>query len=166
MSQLLDVPVGQEWTPEALEALPAVHKYEVREGNLVVMNAAMRLFHSRTQTRITVLLGDLAYAETGIDLGPRELRTCDVGVFHEQPSEDQAYWPPEAFRLVVEIISPSTEREDRNVKPLLYAEAGIPEFWMVEETEHGEALVHRYELRDGVYEPIGEPVLLAELELE
>ncbi len=34
--------------------------------------------------------------------------------------------------LVVEIVSPESERRDRVVKPEEYAKARIPEFWLVE----------------------------------
>ena len=169
MSKVLDtpivpVPVDQEWTPELLLALPETHKYEVREGNLVIMSAAHLPFHGRTQYRITHLLGELAYPEAGLNLGPKELRTCDVGVFHEQPTNEQAYWPPQAYSLVVEIVSPSSEREDREIKPRLYAAAGIPVYWLVERSEDGEPLVHQFTLEDGAYRPSDGPIPLSNLE--
>src|SRR5690625_2053042 len=150
--QTLEVPQLEQWTPELLESLPDEFRYEVREGNLVVMNAAMRPFHSKTQHRVVSLLGDLAYAEAGVALGSRELRTCDVGVFYQQPPGDRAYHQPDDFRLVVAIVSPSSEYDDRLVKPVLYVEAGISQFWLVEESAEQVVLVHRYELHEGTYE--------------
>ncbi len=40
--------------------------------------------------------------------------------------------PCEAVVAVVEIVSPSTVSMDRAIKPLMYAEAGIPVYWRVE----------------------------------
>ncbi|GAA3238167.1 Uma2 family endonuclease [Nonomuraea helvata] len=35
--------------------------------------------------------------------------------------------------LAVEVVSPDSELRDRERKPVLYAEAGIPHFWRIEE---------------------------------
>jgi Uma2 family endonuclease len=40
--------------------------------------------------------------------------------------------PCEAVLAVVEVVSPSTVSIDRAVKPVMYAEAGIPVYWRVE----------------------------------
>jgi Uma2 family endonuclease len=39
---------------------------------------------------------------------------------------------PSDLRLAVEVMSPSSVRMDRLVKPSVYAEAGVPAFWRVE----------------------------------
>lgn len=143
--QTLALPEVQEWTLENLERLPDEFRYEVREGNLVILSAAMRPWHARTQFRLLRLLGDLAYQEQGVVLSDSEIRTCDVGVYHRPPLGEQAYRPASEFALVVEVVSRSSVREDREVKPRLYAEAGVPEFWRVEEAGD-DAEVHRFRL--------------------
>ena len=40
--------------------------------------------------------------------------------------------PCEAVLAAVEVVSPSTTAIDRAVKPVMYAEAGIPVYWRVE----------------------------------
>ena len=40
--------------------------------------------------------------------------------------------PCEAVLAVVEVVSPSTVSIDRAVKPVMYADAGIPGYWRVE----------------------------------
>ena len=40
--------------------------------------------------------------------------------------------PCDAVLSVVEVVSPSTVSMDRAVKPVMYAEAGIPVYWRVE----------------------------------
>ncbi|MCM2425971.1 Uma2 family endonuclease [Streptomyces sp. RKAG337] len=48
--------------------------------------------------------------------------------------------------LAVEVVSPESVARDRNRKPQLYAAAGIPNFWLVEQSEVAEPIVHVYEL--------------------
>jgi Uma2 family endonuclease len=59
--------------------------------------------------------------------------------------------------LAVEVVSPESVARDRKRKPLLYAEAGIPYFWLVERTETGRPVIHCYELDrvGGKYELTG-----------
>jgi len=38
--------------------------------------------------------------------------------------------------LIVEVISPSSIRTDRNVKFTAYEQAGIPEYWLVDPKYH------------------------------
>ncbi|MCL2527314.1 MAG: Uma2 family endonuclease [Defluviitaleaceae bacterium] len=38
--------------------------------------------------------------------------------------------------LVIEILSPSTARHDRYTKFMLYAQSGVPEYWMVDPEEN------------------------------
>ncbi|AYY13974.1 Uma2 family endonuclease [Actinobacteria bacterium YIM 96077] len=150
---ILELPEKSEWTAEVLETLSPEFRYEVREGNLVVMAAAMRPWHADAQYRIVRVLreqGRHAYIEQGVEIGPGEIRTCDVGVFREPPAGDAAYRPATDFALLVEIVSNSSHREDRGIKPRLYASAGIPEYWRVEEAPDGTAMVHRYLLTHAV----------------
>ncbi|WP_311766911.1 Uma2 family endonuclease [Streptomyces rhizosphaericus] len=48
--------------------------------------------------------------------------------------------------LVVEVVSPDSEARDRKRKPQLYAEAGIPHFWLVEQGEGRRPVVQVFEL--------------------
>lgn len=57
--------------------------------------------------------------------------------------------PSEAVRAVVEVVSPSTVSSDRAVKPVLYAEAGIPVYWRVE--VHGTPRIVASSLSRGRY---------------
>lgn len=145
----IELPVTQEWTPELLERLPPDYRYEVSEGRLVVAAAAMRPWHADAQYRVVHLLrsrGELAYHEPGVVVGPGELLTCDVGVFRDPPAPSVAYHPAREFPLVVEVVSPDSRREDREIKPAKYAAGGVPEYWRVEETDDGEAVVHQHRL--------------------
>ena len=147
---MLDLPHPTHWTPELLEQLSAEFRYEVREGNLVIMAAASRVWHADAQARIWRLLtqrGHHAYIEQGVVLPGAEIRTCDIGIFDTPPPADRAYHEASAFALVVEVVSDGSRREDREVKPKIYAQAGIPAYWRVEEDSDGGAVVYQYELR-------------------
>lgn len=47
--------------------------------------------------------------------------------------------------LAIEVVSPESRVRDRERKPCLYARAGIPHFWLVEEGDDG-GVVYTYEL--------------------
>ncbi len=51
--------------------------------------------------------------------------------------------------LAVEVVSPDSEKRDRERKPQLYAQAGIRHFWRVEKGEDGRPVVYVYELDGG-----------------
>lgn len=62
-------------------------------------------------------------------------------------SDDQSRYHAADVVLAVEIVSPDSEDRDRETKPLKYAAAGIPHFWLVEKTGEGRPpAVHTYEL--------------------
>ncbi|MCL2171338.1 MAG: Uma2 family endonuclease [Defluviitaleaceae bacterium] len=59
---------------------------------------------------------------------------------------DGIYGAPD---LVVEVLSPSTERIDKNYKKLLYEKHGVKEYWIVNPTSPS---IEVYILRNGVFE--------------
>jgi Uma2 family endonuclease len=61
--------------------------------------------------------------------------------------DDLAWLPPELVALAVEIVSKGSERIDHWLKPVEYAEAGIPRFWQVEP----DGTVVRFRLEGGRY---------------
>ncbi|GIE33206.1 hypothetical protein Ait01nite_062510 [Actinoplanes italicus] len=68
---------------------------------------------------------------------PRDLRLPDLGVL-VQPSPGEpasySYLPPSAYAMVIEIVSKNSPNGEFLEKKLWYAEHGIPEYWIVEET--------------------------------
>jgi Uma2 family endonuclease len=59
--------------------------------------------------------------------------------------------------LAVEVVSPESEARDRDRKPTLYAKAGIPHFWRVEQGEGRRPIVYVFELEQttSTYVPTG-----------
>ncbi|SDT52259.1 Putative restriction endonuclease [Actinoplanes derwentensis] len=96
--------------------------------------------------------------EMSIVLGPRQRPEPDLIVVHAEAEVDsQATWyPAEAVVLAVEVVSPESEIRDRDRKPQLYAEAGIPHFWRVEDAGD-KAVLYAYELDPTTrrYFPVG-----------
>ena len=54
--------------------------------------------------------------------------------------------------LVIEVLSPSNPEYDRSVKYEIYAEAGVPEYWIIDPHER---TVEVFALRDGGYLQLG-----------
>ena len=54
--------------------------------------------------------------------------------------------------LVMEVLSPSNPEHDRSLKYQLYAEAGVPEYWIIDPHER---TVELFVLRDGRYALLG-----------
>lgn len=130
-------------TPEEFDELPAVEgvRFELVEGNLLVMNAAYVPWHSKMIFRLLSFFdrqGRPAYSETGIKLG-KDRRTCDVGVFRAEPPLRVASHAASDFAIVVEVVSEESRGRDHIDKPREYAEAGIPEYWIVDDDPDDES---------------------------
>ncbi|MFC7527993.1 Uma2 family endonuclease [Actinoplanes sp. GCM10030250] len=57
----------------------------------------------------------------------------DALILHSPVDLDHHFFQPEQVVAVIEIVSPGTRRRDRLVKPALYAAAGIPHYWRIEQ---------------------------------
>jgi len=150
MSITIDPPAGP-WTVGDLADLPDLgSRAEIHEGKLVLM-APVKLWHSRVMVRIKLALaasGLAADIEIGVRRSAKNMRIADVAVFHEPATDpDQAYWRPDQLALVVEVVSESSEEDDRVIKPRWYAAGGIPEYWRVERTEDAhDAVIFQFKL--------------------
>jgi Uma2 family endonuclease len=146
---LLPLSALEDLDVEDLVHLPRGHRYELHEGNLVIMTPAS-FWHRIVARRIERLLS-AAGAEVFHDPGvrghrPRDCRLPDVGVVTSLPPNvaDYAYLPGSAYRLVVEVVSENSLNGEYTHKAVWYAEQGIPEYWIVErdsERSHDDATV-------------------------
>jgi len=142
MTTALELPVGP-FTLDDVTELGAVddrHRFELSEGNLIVMppgtwrhqKIGLRLYSwlaaNGFEGRVNIAPG----VRTAVD--DLNGRILDLVVTKEPVSDDDGtvWLAPEAVALAVEIVSPGSERTDRWFKPLEYAEAGITRFWRVE----------------------------------
>lgn len=150
---ILDLP-RLPMTAEEFQKLPEVEgaRVELWEGNLVVMAAAQMWWHSEAAQRVLDLAraaGLSASREMGVEVGPKDVPIPDVVVFRERvkfPRRSQ--FAAHDVACVVEVMSPESVERDTIAKPAKYAEARIPEFWLVREDPEDayEAIVEIYRL--------------------
>lgn len=155
MSITINPPAGP-WTVADLAQVPdAGFRFEIHEGNLVMMSP-VTVWHSEVARRVATALraaGQPAVMEVGVRRSDRSTRIADVGVFVHMPTDtNHAHWAPADLRLVIEVVSDGSEDEDRFLKPRWYAAAGIPEFWRVERPadEEDEAVIIIHKLASTV----------------
>lgn len=128
---------GEEWTTEMLKQLPDDGlRYELIDGILIV-SPAPRLNHQRAVGRLYRLLGDNCPDDHEVFVSPLDwqpdgrtsLEPDVLVVAKDRLGEVNITENP---ALVVEVLSPSTSRYDRVMKAARYAEAGIPQYWIVD----------------------------------
>ena len=75
--------------------------------------------------------GKVLFAPLRVRVRPGKLREPDILMLlnASDPRRQGAYWL--GADLVVEVVSPDRPERDTEEKPLDYAEAGIPEYWIV-----------------------------------
>lgn len=130
------------WTVADVFALPQDlgTRYELL-GESLVMSPAPGIRHQRASFRLHVAI-DAAARAAGASvevldainvLLPGGLVVPDIVVADAGATRDDAVAiDAEAVQLIVELVSPGNRLMDRRVKPLLYAEAGIPYYWRME----------------------------------
>ncbi|WP_433555025.1 Uma2 family endonuclease [Pseudonocardia xinjiangensis] len=160
-------------TLEEWEALPENEefRFELAEGVLSVspqphswhQHAANRFTH-RSNDQLPRELIALAEVEVVLADRPLTIRVPDVivtrtALFDANPAR---YVAPDVL-LAVEVLSDGTRRVDRVLKFSEYADAGIPQYWIVDLGEP--TSLTAYVLVDGDYELSGEHTGTAELDV-
>lgn len=151
-------------TLEEWEALPedSGMRLELAEG-MLVMSPMPRSWHQKAGMRLSHRLDEslpqqlTALIETEVVLArtPLTIRQPDVVVTHTELYEtNPARYNPADILLAVEILSDGTRRVDRILKFSEYAEAGIPQYWILDVDPPTSMLA--YVLVDGHYELSGE----------
>jgi Uma2 family endonuclease len=156
-------------SPEAKRKLEYSHlqntpndgkRYELVHGELLV-NPAPSMIHQRVSRRLLRQLedyfhdrsiGEVFHAPFDVILTPHDVFEPDLLVVtdHSRLSNRGVEGPP---GLVVEILSPSTRRIDREVKFRRSAELRVPHYWIVDPDAER---VECYRLTDGAYRMIAE----------
>lgn len=134
-----------------LAAADDVHRYELQEGNLVVMPPA-DVEHA---TLVTRLVGwflaanyppELVVANPGLRIAGRSAGRSPDLIVLLRPVPGATVWvDPADVQLVVEVMSPGSEALDRRIKPDEYARARVPHFWRVER-DGGAVTAHLFQL--------------------
>lgn len=153
MPDVLDEP-PLRYVPMSYEQwwdLPEKPKAEWVDG-VAILNSPPSPDHSESQFEVELALrqsltGVRVYHEVGVKLA-RGVRIPDVMVVRRRPED---YLAEEAPVVVVEILSPSTRREDLVRKPVEYAGGGAGQYWVLD-PEH--RCLDVYELVDGAWQPL------------
>jgi Uma2 family endonuclease len=133
------------WTADDAGALPDAGdhaRFEVYEGKVLVASPAPGAGHQWASCRLHRALAQAATA-TGTDTevpgavnvalpGGKLLVPAVVAVAAGAVGETTIRIPCDAVLVVVEVVSPPTVSMDWAVKPVMYAEAGIPVYWRAE----------------------------------
>ncbi len=128
--------------------------YEILDGKVLAMSPAAPR-HNRIAGNIFLIFGNYLKKKKCVPFGdgtavyldeqnrfiPDFMVVCDR-------SKIQSKWVYGAPDLLVEILSPSTARNDRMRKKDVYAASGVPEYWIVSPEEQS---IEVYLLRDGAY---------------
>lgn len=138
-----------------LTVVPQPHSWHQRAGN--------RLTH-RLDDQLPRTLVSLGEVEMVVSDPPPTIRVPDVlviltALFESNPARFAA----RDVLLAVEILSVGTRRVDRIVKFAEYAEAGIPQYWMLD--VDGPVTLTAHVLVDGHYELSGEHTGTAALDV-
>ncbi|MFI9510476.1 Uma2 family endonuclease [Nocardia sp. NPDC052566] len=133
----IPVPHSDRWTAADLDHLPDHGlRYEVLNGQLVV-NAAPKPRHQLIIKALeraldaAVPTDHLVVEGVGVLIGDDE-PIPDLMVVTLPIDVDERGIPVKQVELAIEVVSKSTTLQDRMVKPVLYAEAGIPNYWRFE----------------------------------
>jgi len=111
------------------------HKIEWVDGTALIMPPPS-LRHGVVQLKIgAVLIRDLTGVQVGVANGVKSAhsrRGADVLVFVDYPIDDIRFVDSQAL-IVVEVLSPSTWREDLGPKAAEYASIDVPYYWTADD---------------------------------
>jgi len=134
-----------------LAAADESHRYELVEGNLLVMPPA-DAEHAALITRLIVWLAahglpaDMLLPTPGLRIAEQTTgRIPDLLVLRDRVAARTVWIEPVDVALAVEVVSPGSQKDDRLIEPIEYARVGIPHFWRVER-DNGAVTVHMYQL--------------------
>ncbi|MET7359082.1 Uma2 family endonuclease [Streptomyces sp. NPDC005562] len=156
------VPPPEGWTVDDLRTLPGLPPHtELIDGSLVFVSP-QRYFHSLA---IDLLVNGLrGTVPADLRVG-REMTVVidrhngpepDISVVRKEAvvNRSQTSFPVADVLLAVEVVSPDSAARDRDSKPLKYAAAGVPHFWLVEmagQDDHPVVQVYELGTASGTY---------------
>jgi Uma2 family endonuclease len=136
MSELRDLTDRQDWTVDDLASLPEDLRFELIDGRLILSPSPL-LFHQFCMLRLCFALEencpeDVAVScDQSVRIDSSSAPRPDV-VLVREAGADRALVLATDVLLAVEVISPESSVRDRHDKLKLYADAGIPEYWIID----------------------------------
>jgi len=133
---------AERWTAERVRALPDDgRRYELVGGELVVTSApsprhqvALAALYDRIRPWLAESgIGMLFWSPADMSLGEDEILQPDLFVIRAPPGRRFHNWSDIGeLLLVIEVLSSSTARHDRQLKRRRNQRAGVPEYWIVD----------------------------------
>lgn len=159
------VPPEGGWTVDHLLTLTDLPPHtELIDGSLVFVSP-QKSFHTLAMylleagLRSTVPEHLRVRREMTVVIDKRQGPEPDISVVRADAvcEGEETYYKVGDVVLAVEVVSPDSERRDRERKPQLYAQGGIPHFWRIERGEDGrpEAYVYQLDPATGAYASAG-----------
>ena len=133
-------PTQGQWSEEDYLELDTNHLIEYSHGYIEVLEMPTELHQDIVFILAQLLaqfvkahaLGKVLFAPLRVKLGPKKYREPDILFMFKEHSarRGQQYWI--GADLVMEVISPGNRNHDIVKKRREYAQAGIPEYWLVD----------------------------------
>ncbi|MFG1748869.1 Uma2 family endonuclease [Streptosporangium sandarakinum] len=152
------IPPAEGFTADDLDRLRGIPPHtELIDGTLVFASPQTR-FHALMLFALQKELDQAApdhlrvEREMTLKLGERQRPEPDIVVLHAHADSDmmRTFYEASDVLLAIEVVSAESAERDRNRKPQLYAEAGIPHFWRVE-YEDGQPTVYVHQLNPATH---------------
>jgi Uma2 family endonuclease len=130
------------WTRDEVLALPDDgNRYELVDGALLVSPSPRPLHQLGVSELFRLLdpfvrtnrLGDVLLSPSDLDLRSEQLVQPDLFVVRTADGRQLREWTEVGIPLlVVEVLSPSTARQDRITKRRRYQRSAVPSYWIVD----------------------------------
>jgi len=143
---------GHLYTVAEFAALPEDNSaiYELQEGHIVAsprpapphMNVLGELY-VQLREQLPATLRAMIEIDIDLEFDPPRVRVPDIVVINNPVKSDAPITKASDAVLAVEIISPSSIRTDTKIKPIEYADAGIPHLWLIDPNPPVTATVYR-----------------------
>lgn len=129
-----------QWSEEEYLALTTNHLVEFSHGTIEVLVMPTRahqrlvayLFQLLSLFVTTRGLGEVLFAPYRVQLWPGKYREPDILFLTNARSQRSTDNFAQGADLVIEVVSPDDPRRDLEIKRREYAQAGIPEYWIVD----------------------------------
>jgi Uma2 family endonuclease len=144
-------PRPEGWYADDLDQISEAPRHiELIDGALICRTSPQRAWHARLVTALVLSLTEQAPAgievelEMTIRLDDQNRPEPDLLATTAPYTANRTFYTPDTVLLVVEVVSAESAHRDRTVKLRKYAEAGIANYWRIE--DEGLPVVHAYEL--------------------
>lgn len=130
---------GEYWSAADLDALPEDYRFEIVDGGLIAVPNPRAGHQQILVELIEALRPQVRNEQWSVVHGVDVILTADGlntrrpdAVIYRRKRPDELLCAEDVI-VAIEIVSASTATTDRVTKPVVYADAGIPSYWRVEQ---------------------------------